>query len=114
MDQKHLPFSICVSEQHNQGSRENPANSLGRSQTVPSQNFNCYLWENIAKVIPHCLHYRNAASQQFFEVATLLFRSTGDEYYETLDVTKYVREWSRLLLEHEHDEVSSSSSSTSG
>ena len=111
MDQKHLPFSICVSERHSQGSRESSANSLGRSQTVPSQNFNCYLWENIAKVIPHCLHYRNAASQQFFEVATLLFRSTGDEYYETLDVSNYVREWSRLLLEHEHDEVSSSSTS---
>lgn len=72
---------------------------------MPAENFNSYLWENIAKVIPYCLDYRNTASQQFFEVATLLFRSTGDAYYATLDVMNYVHDWSRLLLEHEHDEV---------
>ena len=80
-------------------------NTTSRSQTVPAENFNSYLWENIAKVIPCCLDYRNTASQQFFEVATLLFRSTGDAYYATLDVLNYVHDWSRLLLEHEHDEV---------
>lgn len=78
---------------------------MGRSQTATAENFNSYLWENIAKVIPHCLQYRNTASQQFFEVATLLFRSTGDAYYGTLDVSSYVHGWSGLLLKHEHEEV---------
>ena len=73
---------------------------------MPAENFNSYLWENIARVIPHCLHYGNTASQQLFEVAIVLFRSTGDAYYGTLDVSKYVHEWSRLLLEHQHEEVS--------
>lgn len=72
---------------------------------MPAENFNSYLWENTAKVIPYCLQYRNTASQQFFEVATLLFRSTGDAYYGTLDVSSYVHDWSELLLEHEHEEV---------
>ena len=78
---------------------------MGRSQTAPAENFNSYLWEHTAKVIPQCLDYRNTASQQFFEVATLLFRSTGDAYYGTLDVSDYIHDWSRLLLEHIHDEV---------
>ena len=78
---------------------------MDRSQTAPAENFNSYLWENTAKVIPHCLQYRNTASQQFFEVATLLFRSTGEAYYGTLDVSSYVHDWSGLLLEHEHEEV---------
>lgn len=78
--------------------------SQSASQTATAENFNSYLWENIAKVIPHCLQYRNTASQQFFEVATLLFRSTGDAYYGTLDVSSYVHGWSGLLLKHEHEE----------
>lgn len=57
------------------------------------------------KVVPDCLQYRNTASQQFFEVATLLFRSTGDAYYGTLDIPSHVRDWSGLLLKHEHEEV---------
>ena len=60
------------------------------------------------KVVPHCLQYRNTASQQFFEVATLLFRSAGDACYGTLDLSSYVHDWSRLLLEHEHEEVGGS------
>lgn len=78
--------------------------SLSASQTAPAENFNSYLWENTAKVVPHCLQYKNTASQQFFEVATLLFRSTGDAYYGISDVSNYVHDWSGLLLEHEHEE----------
>lgn len=81
------------------------ADSLGRHQTAPAENFNSYLWENTAKVVRHCLQYKNTASQQFFEVAALLFRSTGDAYYGTLDVSRYVHDWSGLLLKHEHEEV---------
>ncbi len=72
---------------------------------MPAENFNSYLWENTAKVIPQCLRYRNTSSQQFFEVATLLFRSTGEAYYQTLDVLSYVHDWSGLVLKHEHEEV---------
>ena len=71
---------------------------------MPAENFNSYLWENTAKVIPQCLRYRNT-SQQFFEVVTLLFRSTGDAYYQTSDVLNYVHDWSELVLRHEHEEV---------
>ena len=78
---------------------------MARSQAAVAENFNSYLWENVAKIIPHCLNYRHTASQHFFEVATLLFRSTGDAYYGTIDVSEYVHEWSRLLLEHEHEEA---------
>ena len=35
----------------------------------------------------------------------LLFRSSGDAYYGTLDVSSYIYGWSGLLLEHEHEEV---------
>ena len=38
-------------------------------------------------------------------MATLLFRSTGEAYYGTIDVSGYVNEWSILLLTHEHEEV---------
>ena len=76
-----------------------------RSQIAPAENFNTYLWENTAKVVPHCLQYKNTTSQQFFEVAALLFRSTGDAYYGNSTVSSYVHEWSGLLLEHEHEEV---------
>ena len=99
---RSLPVSVAVI---NQGSRESSTNSPGRSHTALAENFNSFLWENIAKIIPHCLHYRNAASQQFFEVATLLFRSTGEAYYETLYLPDYVHQWAGLLLEHEHHEV---------
>lgn len=76
-----------------------------RSQIAPADNFNSYLWENTARVVPQCLDYRDTASQQFFEVATLLFRSTGDAYYGTLDVSGYIHDWSGILLKHKHDEV---------
>ena len=106
MGKNHLSFSICVSPgQLLKKPWESSANSMDRSQTEPAENFNSYLWENTAKVIPDCLQYRNTASQQFFEVATLLFRSTGDAYYETLDVSRYINDWSELLLKHQHEEV---------
>lgn len=89
-----------------QCSRESSADSVIRSQTARADNFNSYLWENIAKLVPQCLAYSSTASQQFFEVALLLFRSTGDAYYAALDVTSYVHDWSGLLLRHEHKEVS--------
>ena len=79
-----------------------------RPKTTPADNFNSYLWENIAKLVPQCLGYSSTASQQFFEVAILLFSSTGDPYYATSDLTSYVHDWSGLLLRHEHKEASGS------
>lgn len=79
---------------------------MGSSQILPAENFNTYVWENTAKIIPDCLEYKNTASQQFFEVATHLFKLTSDACPGALDVSSYVHEWSRLLLEHEHEEVS--------
>ena len=72
---------------------------MHRSHSVTAENFNSYIWENLAKEIPHCLLYKNAASQQFFEVAIVL------DYYATLEISDYVHDWSKLLLEHEHEEV---------
>lgn len=60
------------------------------------------------KLVPQCLNYSSTASQYFFEVATILFKSSGNAYYAALDVTTYVHDWSDLLLKHEHKEVSGS------
>ena len=106
MDKNHLSFSVYVSPgQLLKRAWKSFVNLMARSQTEPAENFNSYLWENTAKVIPDCLQYRNTASQQFFEVATLLIRSTGDAYCETLDVSRYIHDWSELLLRHQHEEV---------
>ena len=88
-----------------QGSQETSADSVIRSQTAPADNFNSYIWENVAKLVPQSLDYGSTASQQFFELAMFLFRSTGDAYYGTLNITNYVHDWSDLLLRHEHKEV---------
>lgn len=82
------------------------ANQLCRLQSTPARDFVPYLWKNVTLVVSCCLNYDNG-SQQFFEVAMDLLQSMDRSHRETLDIEPYVREWSWLLLGHEHDEVGS-------
>lgn len=56
-------------------------------------------------VIPHSLAFRSN-SQQFFDAAAIIFRSVDQRGQQELDIAIYAQNWSALLLEHVHNEVS--------
>lgn len=55
-------------------------------------------------VIPSAIHFGDF-SLEFFEMAAMVFECMEHVHRNTLDLTLYVRNWSGILLRHEHDEV---------
>ena len=45
-------------------------------------------------------------TEQFFSIALETFRHVDEDYQEQLPLASYVQIWSKLLLEHQHQEVS--------
>ena len=46
-----------------------------------------------------------AVSQQFFEIALVIFRSLDHMHHESLELQTYAQEWIYLLVAHESTEV---------
>lgn len=76
---------------------------------VPAQDFVSYFWGKCAAIIPKSLEH-GAKSQQLFDVAFCLFRALDDAGKESLELERYIQDWSDLLLNHKHTEVSQRSS----
>ena len=51
---------------------------------------------------------KGSISQQFFDIALTVFKSMDKFAVDALPLGAYVQDWSKLLLEHVHDEVRSS------
>ncbi|KAL9043997.1 MAG: hypothetical protein Q9214_002835, partial [Letrouitia sp. 1 TL-2023] len=89
--------------------REGIAKAIESICTIPSQenpkttDFAPYFWEFFTYLIPDSLGYSHN-SEQFFTLSTLLFRQLDGAHRQNLDLSNYVREWSALLLRHQHHE----------
>ncbi|KAL9131097.1 MAG: hypothetical protein Q9217_000859 [Psora testacea] len=71
---------------------------------IPLPNdFIAFLWKCIDTVIPQSTSY-GGNSEQFFDVASMLLGSLTQVEQESLDIARYVQEWSSLLLRHSHTE----------
>ena len=44
-------------------------------------------------------------TEEFFSIALEVFRCVDEEAQEQLPLASYVKDWSKLLLDHRHDEV---------
>lgn len=44
-------------------------------------------------------------TEEFFGIALEVFRCVDEEAQEQLPLVSYVQDWSKLLLDHRHDEV---------
>lgn len=44
-------------------------------------------------------------TEEFFSIALEVFRCVDEEAQEQLPLESYVKDWSKLLLDHRHDEV---------
>ena len=44
-------------------------------------------------------------SQQFFDIALVIFHCLDHMHRDNLELQKYAQEWSQLLFTHEHTEV---------
>ena len=73
-----------------------------KASTTPD-NLMVFIWESIASGIPKSLEHVNC-SQQFFEIANLVFRNLGPVSQDSLDLESYLHEWCGLLIRHSHTE----------
>lgn len=55
-------------------------------------------------LIPEAAQLDNR-TEEFFSIALEVFRCIDEEAHEQLPLASYVRDWSKLLLDHRHDEV---------
>lgn len=56
-------------------------------------------------LIPESVNHCETA-QQFFDISLFVFRSIDEISRDELDLNKYIKVWSDLLLRHQPDEVS--------
>ncbi|KAL9102182.1 MAG: hypothetical protein Q9163_002630 [Psora crenata] len=72
------------------------------STPVPD-DFIAFLWKSVDSIIPQSTSY-GENSEQFFDVASTLLGSLTKVEQESLNIAKYVQDWSSLLLSHHHSE----------
>ncbi|KAL8882405.1 MAG: hypothetical protein Q9198_000590 [Flavoplaca austrocitrina] len=68
--------------------------------------FTSYCWECLVAIIPDTL-LQGQNSEDFYGVTTTILRNLDDSHRENLDLTAYVQAWTKLLLDHHHDEFAS-------
>ena len=73
-----------------------------RSSNAPHELV-CFVWKQLAAAIPQSLNYASH-SQQFFEIANLVFRSLDHTTQQSSDLELNVSSWCNLLLGHSHRE----------
>ncbi|KAL8831819.1 MAG: hypothetical protein Q9191_000643 [Dirinaria sp. TL-2023a] len=61
-------------------------------------------WQSIQRMIPRTLECAEF-SQQFFDIALVIFHSLDHMHRDNLELQTYAQEWSQLLFAHEHTEV---------
>lgn len=66
--------------------------------------FTSYCWECLVAIIPETL-LQGQNSEDCYGVTTTILRNLDDSHRESLDLTAYVEAWTKLLLDHHHDEV---------
>ena len=66
--------------------------------------FTSYCWECLVAIIPDTL-LQGQNSEDFYGVTITILRNLDDSHRENLDLTAYVQAWTKLLLDHHHDEV---------
>jgi ubiquitin carboxyl-terminal hydrolase 34 len=60
-------------------------------------------WHVISSIIPDSVHW-SGQSQQFFEIAELVFRAQDEYERNEISLRSFLTQWSDLLLSHQHQE----------
>ncbi|PYH95762.1 ubiquitin hydrolase [Aspergillus ellipticus CBS 707.79] len=61
------------------------------------------IWEAFVKTFPVTLDYAHQ-SQEFFEIANLVFRSVAEKSPQDLVFSEYLKQWSTIMLRHQTEE----------
>ena len=78
---------------------------FSRPTETTSQDFVQFFWENMLALIPETVQHRHD-TEQFFDIALDVFRSLDQDFHEGLPLETYLQDWSNLLLNYQHHEVS--------
>jgi ubiquitin carboxyl-terminal hydrolase 34 len=65
------------------------------------------IWDAFVKIMPQTLEHAEQ-SQEFFDIAHLVFQSVAEQSPKDLIYGKYLRQWSSVMLGHKTQEVSES------
>jgi ubiquitin carboxyl-terminal hydrolase 34 len=63
-----------------------------------------FFWKTFVSLIPVAARL-GRQTEQFFGIALEIFRSVNEEAQAELPLESYLQDWSKLLLDHRHDEV---------
>jgi len=75
-----------------------------RETAIDTHKFVSFFWESFVSLIPEAAEL-NKETEEFFSIALEVFRCVDEEAQEQLPLASYVQGWSKLLLDHRHDEV---------
>lgn len=62
------------------------------------------IWEAFARILPETLNHAHG-SQEFFQVALLVFHSVAEKPSRELKYNEYLKQWSTVMLDHQTEEV---------
>jgi ubiquitin carboxyl-terminal hydrolase 34 len=82
------------------------------SETMASENpvrvdMLATIWDTFVKIMPQTLEHA-ARSQEFFDIAHLVFQSVAEQSPKDLIYGEYLKQWSSVMLGHKTQEVSES------
>lgn len=76
----------------------------GKLPTATTIHIVATLWKSISALFPDTLGYAQS-SQEFFEVALIVFQTVANLSPEDLIFGEYLRQWGNILLTHRTQEV---------
>ncbi|WEW57864.1 ubiquitin carboxyl-terminal hydrolase [Emydomyces testavorans] len=99
-------FALCgISPSQKQSSKVYPKESRisGKLETPTGIDIVATLWDSLTSLIPRSIDFPQT-SQQFFEVALVVFQTVGNLSPEDLVYGDYLRHWGEVLLRHRSHE----------
>lgn len=71
---------------------------------MTSTAFASFFWHVLSAILPETTE-KQANSAQLFQTSLSVLRSVGESAKGALDLDAYIRDWGKLLMDHEHHEV---------
>lgn len=101
-------FSFCgmsPSQKKYPKEQDKETEPSGKLETPTGAEVVGVLWKALTALIPRSIEYVHT-SQQFFEVALVLFHTVGSLSPEDLVFGDYLKQWGEVLLRHQSKQVS--------
>lgn len=64
------------------------------------------IWDAFVRILPQAANFA-PHSQEFFEVALLIFRLMGEKSLNDLRLSEYLKQWGDIMREHQTEQVGS-------